>query len=569
MNTVFETVRHDVDLCVVGGGMAGTIAAIAAARHGIRVALMQDRPMLGGNASSEIRMWIGGAHGRDNREGGILEEIELENFYRNPGHKFSIWDTVVYEKAMLEPGITLLMNCSCLDADMRDGQVEWVLGWQTTTQTYHKVYARIFADCSGDSVLAPLTGAEYRYGREARAAYDEPIAPIEEDRRTMGMSILFQTRETDSPKPFIKPDWAYTYDDADIPYRPQVVDGKHNFWWMEVGGEADCIRDTEELRDELLKIAYGVWDHMKNRGDHGVENHELDWIGMLPGKRESRRYVGGYVVCQSDVEAAGKHFPDIVAYGGWSMDDHFPAGIHHLDSHPTIYHPAPSPWGIPYRALYSRNIPNLMFAGRNISTTHTAMSSSRVMATCALVGQAVGTAAACAVAEDCLPDQIDIRALQVMLMEDDCWLPYTEPRPLPALTREAEVSHPVVLDGVERGDDHLLKVKSGETVSYTFAKEQFVHGVRLVFDSDFNRNYHNMPCCFLYGEERFVFPATMVTDFTVTVVAQDGSRSEIPVTKNRRRLVRLEINKPAVRVELSMQKAFGTDEMRLFSFEVN
>ena len=155
---------HKVDLCVVGGGLAGMCAAIAAARHGAKVALMQDRPVLGGNASSEVRMWICGAHGENNRETGIIEEIMLENRYRNPLRNFSIWDSILYEKVRFEPNITLLLNCSCTDATVDDDRIRSVTGWQLTTQTWHTVEADLFADCSGDSILAPLTGAEFRMG---------------------------------------------------------------------------------------------------------------------------------------------------------------------------------------------------------------------------------------------------------------------------------------------------------------------------------------------------------------------------------------------------------------------
>ena len=183
-------VVHEVDVCVVGGGMAGLCAAIAAARHGAQVALMHDRPVLGGNASSEMRIHICGAdrHGSipNLRETGILEELRLENLYRNPNKNFSIWDTILYEKARYEPNITLLLNCSCLDAEMAGDRISSIVGWQLTTETYHRVRAKLYADCSGDAILAPLTGAEWRMGREARREYGESIAPEEADARTMG-----------------------------------------------------------------------------------------------------------------------------------------------------------------------------------------------------------------------------------------------------------------------------------------------------------------------------------------------------------------------------------------------
>ena len=155
--SVFETILHEVEICVVGGGLSGMCAAIAAARHGRQVLLMQDRPVLGGNASSEIRMWVCGSQKKNQAETGLIEEMKLENLYRNPDLNYSVWDGILYEIVRYQPGIELLLNCSCLDAEMDGDRILSVTGWQITTQTYHRVKADIFLDCSGDSVLAPLT----------------------------------------------------------------------------------------------------------------------------------------------------------------------------------------------------------------------------------------------------------------------------------------------------------------------------------------------------------------------------------------------------------------------------
>ncbi|MBQ2277563.1 MAG: FAD-dependent oxidoreductase, partial [Clostridia bacterium] len=159
---MLETILHTCDLCVVGGGLAGMCAAIAAARGGSKVVIMQDRPMFGGNASSEIRMWVCGSDGENNRETGIIEEIQLESLYRNPDKIYGIWDGLLYGKIREEENITYLLNCSCCDAVTENGVIQSITGWQTTTQKWHRVEAKYFADCSGDSILAPLTGAEYR-----------------------------------------------------------------------------------------------------------------------------------------------------------------------------------------------------------------------------------------------------------------------------------------------------------------------------------------------------------------------------------------------------------------------
>ena len=308
---------HETELCVVGGGLGGMLTALAAARHGVKVVLMQDRPVLGGNASSEIRMHVCGAgtRVRNLQETGMMEEIMLENMRRNPTRNYTIWDSILYEKVRFEPNITLLLNCACCDLSMDAGRIASVKGFQLTTYTWHTVRAKLFADCSGDSILAPLCGAEYRVGREAKDEFGEEFGLDTADKKTMGMSLMLHCRETDHPCSFTPPAWAYRFETDDEMYnKPHecLTQVNTNFYWIELGGEMDTIHDTEEIRDELLKVAFGVWDHMKNHGDHGADNWELEWIGFLPGKRESRRYVGDYVLTQTDVERAAA-FDDEVA----------------------------------------------------------------------------------------------------------------------------------------------------------------------------------------------------------------------------------------------------------------
>ncbi|MBO4367868.1 MAG: FAD-dependent oxidoreductase, partial [Clostridia bacterium] len=261
MENAFKTIRHKVGLCVVGGGLAGLCAAVAAARHGTKVALIQERPMLGGNASSEIRMWVCGARGKDMLETGLVEELMMENYYRNPDKNYSVWDGVMYEMAKNEENIELLLNCSVNDCTMENGSITSVTGWQMTTQTFHVVEAALFADCSGDSVLAPLTGAEYRWGREAESESGESIGRNIKpgDRKTMGMSCMIQAREESRPSEFIPPKWAEHFTAEDLPHRiPNMSHPTENFWYLELGGDGDSIADTEKKRDELLAIAYGL-----------------------------------------------------------------------------------------------------------------------------------------------------------------------------------------------------------------------------------------------------------------------------------------------------------------------
>jgi len=571
-----RTKTHDADFCVVGGGLAGMCAAIAAARHGARVVLMQDRPVLGGNASSEIRMWVCGARGANNRETGIIEEILLENLYRNPLQNYSVWDSILYEKVRFADNITLLLNCTCNDAGMDGNRLRYIKGWQLTTETWHKVNADLFADCSGDGILAPLSGAEFRIGREAAAEFDEDIEPEEADSKTMGMSCLIQARETDRPQTFTPPSWAYTYPtDDDLPYRGHSLSS--NFWWIEVGGDRDSIHDTEELRDELLKIAFGVWDHIKNHGDHGAGNWVLDWVGFLPGKRESRRYIGDHVLTQNDVRAGGR-FEDLVAYGGWPMDDHHPGGMHH-PGRPTIFHPAPSPFGIPYRCLYSRNVGNLLFAGRNISATHAAMSSTRVMATCATLGQAVGTAAAIAGRDGLSPRGVyeqRIEELKQTLMDDDCYLPWNV-RQVPALTQTAcltaaEGDPENLRNGVDRPvneADNGWWGTRGSWVQYSFESKQRIRELRFVFDSDLNRGGQNMRCNYPLNVDPVGVPQTMTRTFRLEALDERGDWKLIHREDNNyQRLVRISTDVEATAVRFIPEATWGANRVHVFSWDI-
>jgi hypothetical protein len=578
----FRSLEHEADLCVVGGGVAGLVAALAAARHGAQVVLMHERPVLGGNASSECRVPIEGASRGSQlphmRETGILEELCLENCRRNPHKEYSLWDLVLYEKVQYQPNLTLLLNCTCLDAEMEGSRIRTVTGWQLTTQTYHTVRARIFADCSGDGVLAPLTQHPFRMGREARSEYGESIAPEEADTCTMGMTCFVGAREHDAPQPFEPPDWAYRYDSIDeLPFDPHgraEIDQaayRLGFWWVELGGNRHSIHDTEELREELLRIALGVWDHLKNRGQYGADNWALDWIQFLPGKRESRRYVGAHVLTQGDLESGGQ-FEDVVGYGGWTMDDHHPAGFYSvkLGQPATIYHPTPSPYGIPYRSLYSDTVKNLMFAGRCHSATHAALSSTRVMGTCATMGQAIGTAAAMAAARSLLPgDMLDhMGELQQTLLRNDCYLPGVEEE-VSEVVREARLSASQgdaepVRDGVRRqvkDDPHAWVWRPGDWVACEFGSDQRVDELSLVLDSAMETeiilSHYNETAC-------DGVPAAMPKQFRVEVKAEGQWELLQEVRGNYQRFVRLPVHRSVAGVRVTLDGLWAADESRLY-----
>ncbi len=584
----FARKEHDVDLCVVGGGMAGLVAAVAAARHGASVVLMHDRPVLGGNASSECRVHICGAdrHNRfpNLRETGILEELRLENLSRNPNRIYGIWDTVLYEAARFQENLTPLLNCSCVDAAMAGRRIASVTGWQLNTETVHTVRAKVFADCSGDGVLAPLTGAGFRVGREAREEYGEPNAPERADEKTMGMSLCFNAAPFETPQPFEPLAWAYTFDSCEeIPYgaRGHQFWGM-GYWWVELGGEADAIHDTDALRDELLRIAYGVWDHIKNRCPEAREkaaNWALTWMQFLPAKRESRRYLGPHVLTQNDVLAEGR-FDDLVAYGGWAMDDHTPAGFwgKQRGDKAATFHKAPSPYGIPYRCLYAADVENLLFAGRCHAATHMAMSSTRVMGTGCSMGQAVGTAAAMAVESGTGPAGVlgRIDELQQRLLRDDAYLPWVPQRfgPLTTgATLTASAGDPEPLrDGTNRpvGDDsHAWRHEPGDSVTLEPASPATVDDVTLLLDSALHKD--PQMSLFQPPEAHLTrLPEEMPRAFRVDARRNGQWETIHQVEANRRRLVRLPVGREVDALRYTLTDTYGQCEgTNLYAFYVD
>ncbi|NLS79592.1 MAG: FAD-dependent oxidoreductase [Chloroflexi bacterium] len=404
----------NTDLVVVGGGLAGVCCAITAARAGIRVVLVQDRPVLGGNASSEVRLWVVGsaARMRSNnrwaREGGVVNEILVENVYRNPDGNPVIFDTILLEKVREEPNITLLLNTAA-DAVVKAGQDRIVAAraYCRQDETAYEVSAPLFCDASGDGTVGYLAGAVYRAGAESMAEFGERLAPDPvEYGELLGHSIFFVSKDAGHPVRYIPPSYALR-DIAAIPRYGDfnARDSGGQYWWIEYGGRLDTVHDTEAIKWELWKVVYGVWDHIKNSGRFPeAENLTLEWVGTVPGKREGRRFEGDYLLTQQDIVEQRAHADD-VSHGGWPIDLHPAEGIYSPKPGCTHWY-ARGVYGIPYRCLYSRNIRNLFLAGRIISATHVAFGSTRVMGPCAAVGQAVGMAAAICRRDGLLPAEL-------------------------------------------------------------------------------------------------------------------------------------------------------------------
>jgi hypothetical protein len=435
--------RRKFDVIVVGGGISGTCAAISAARNGAKTALVHERSMLGGNSSSEIRLFPEDTCGSATwiKEAGILEEMTLEERVRNhepyiEGLMNCHWDLVLYEWAAREPNLTLYLDTTMREVEMRNAhQILGIHAVQLGTERGYLLEADRFIDASGDGVLGYRAGAEFHWGKEARATYKEPLAPDIESTALMGNTLFFRARNTGVPVSFRRPDWAVEFPaEADLTSRGHTfIDG--GYWWIEVGYPMHPIHDNDQIKNEALRQLLGVWDHIKNKCTHREKaaNYGLEFVGFWPYKRESRRLIGDYVLEQHDVQNPEVKNDDI-AYGCWGIDIHVPGGIHERHTPP---YPPPGmdafwqdrgtlPYGIPLRSCYSRNIDNLLMAGRPISASYVAFASSRVLPTGAIVGQAVGAAAALCKRHDCTPRvlaQKHAKELQQTLLRQDCHIP--------------------------------------------------------------------------------------------------------------------------------------------------
>ena len=382
------------DFVVVGGGVAGICAAIAAARTGSRVALIQDRKVLGGNNSSEIRVGLGGRLnvGLYPSLGYLLNEFA-------PVTKGNARPADIYEDdkklaaVLAEKRITLFMGYRVTAVSKEGDSIKSVVATDVINHNQIRVKGRLFADCTGDATLGVLAGAEWSMGREAQSKYGEASAPESADGMTMGASLQWYCLEDDSPRPFPDIDWGLKIDSRSV----QVV--RRGQWYWEVGMRDDQIVDAERIRDYGMYVAYSNWAYLKNHYEKREDyaNSYLGWVSCVAGKRESRRLMGEFVLREQDLKN-NVIYPDGSASTSWYIDQHYPdpensllfpgqeyLSCGHLD--PMGFYP------IPYRCFYSKDVPNMFMAGRNISVSHIALGTVRVMRTTAMMGEVVGMAA--------------------------------------------------------------------------------------------------------------------------------------------------------------------------------
>ena len=461
------------DIVVVGSGTAGMGAALAAARTGAKVALVHDRPVLGGNASTEIGVGTNGAAGSHPnrklfaRETGLCEEVNVVR--RRPG--VGSYSAAFAFLAGREKRLSVRHNQRVVEVEKAsDGGIAAVVARDTLTGAKTRFRAKLFIDCTGDGWVGVFADAERMIGREAKAEFNEGPAPDKRDDLIMSGCLMdgylcYRHARRDAPVDYRTPDWAQVLPEG----FDRFVHGLDPTWWIEHGGRFNEIREAERSRDELIRIVFAYWGWLKNvKFPDTARNAELTEVPYMNGRREGYRLVGDYVLTANDA-LEGRMFDDRISYGGWPLDTHDPLGMDNPKGNGYWRdHPGVPNYSIPYRCLYSKNVPNLMFAGRCQSVTHIALGSVRVEATLMTLGQAAGTSAALALAEGLSPREygrLRIRELQQRLLKDDQYIPNLVNEDPADFARSAKVTATSVTPGIvlDRNDAGL---RSSESARY-------------------------------------------------------------------------------------------------------
>lgn len=423
----------EFDLVVVGGGFAGSAAAITASRLGLRVALVQDRPVLGGNGSSEFRVWPEGYTNFDPypRIGDVVEELapysKLKD-HPNPKGPEAFDDQLKTEIALAEPNLTLLLEHRANVATASDGHIESVVAQHTRSGRRVRLRGRSFLDSTGDGVIGALVGADFEFEETGRMGATNlwDIGATEETEHELKClcedfedTLSLNFTPSKSPQPFPRCPWAVDLSDVDFPGRHrektfgQTGAKQLGTWFWESGFVKDPIEDGEWIRDLNLRAMYGAWDTLKNE-DGRYPNYRLKWAAFIAGKRESRRLMGDVLLTADDFRD-GTTFDDAAFPCTWHIDIHSPHPDYFEGNDPNAFfstftrgkeYEYEGPYWAPYRCLYSRNIDNLFMGGRDISVSHDGLGAVRVMRTCGMMGEIVGMASAICKQHDCSPRDV-------------------------------------------------------------------------------------------------------------------------------------------------------------------
>lgn len=556
------------DFIVVGGGVAGCNGAIAAARGGAKVALIQDRPMVGGNNSAEMGVPVsGGSSIGKGRESGLNEEIGRIHSY----NFLSKWATAAEQVIANEPNITLFLNEHVFEAETdKDNKIKAVKSFDMIDGSHTRYTADLFADCTGDGWLGYYAGAEVRLGRESKGETGEMNAKDIADSITMSGSLMqnsilgYQAVDTGKPYTFVTEDWFYDLrmnEEGYVKHRPRYENGvRAGNWWTENHGRNDDLWDPEWARDDLIMVSLSYYNWIKNHSPlaEKAANYQLKYIPVTNAKRETRRLIGDILVTENDI-LERKVFDDRVGYFIWKLDVHHPLGIFSPES-PYDYENNISPASLPLRMLYSKDVPNMFMAGRHVSCTHAALGSARVQGTTGMMGQAVGSAAAMCLKYETTPRGLvnnHMPELQQQLLKDDMTIPHLrneDPDDLALMANVKASSHKSFEDGVQNvinglsrpvDDDWEMwigKVPNNmwisdpgndmpQWVELDFGGKQKLNSVYLTFDTNLHpkryTTWEQKP------EERM--PPECVRDYQVQVEKDGKWETVADVTKNYQR----------------------------------
>ncbi len=419
------------DLVVCGGGYAGTCSAISAARMGLKVALIQNRSILGGNGSSEVRVWAMGTYPDGLYPvGEIVQEIE-DNAFQSPGPDYHFADDRKLRVVRAEPNISLFLNHHAYAVEMKDTTtIAAVRALDVRTGRIRRFAGRFFVDATGHGTIGDLAGADQ--------------AQIPAGR--MGMSNMFRWENAAAPQDFPACPWALDLKEEDFPYPKEG----HGQWFWESGFDKDPVGGLEETRDWNLRAVYGAWDAIKNKGAYAKKeaaahrNARLSWLAYVGGTRETRQLLGDVVLSLEDIQQK-REFPDGCVLSTWSIDLHFPDERYNgpylktnafisIAKHARPFDPLKG-YAVPYRCFYSRNLTNLFMAGRDLSVTHEALGTVRVQKTLGMVGVVVGRAAGICIEMKCSPRDVYEKHLPLLI----------ERLKLPGRARRGTVAAPIAV----------------------------------------------------------------------------------------------------------------------------